>query len=194
MVLLKWLAQWPKLLLSFRAKPIGGNAGNRSWRRGGLSPASCLPAVQCPALAHLLLRGHAQWEPAQPLLPRGGCHRLHGARRPQDDAELFVQAAGGSGGPAVGHAPSRPRHPATGLPLRLHPGDFLSLCRLNLWAQIKLVCFLIYSLHFCYLRGNLRRKNKLEHLEKMFKCADKFRGFPKYGNISAARVQNFLMN
>lgn len=152
-VLLKWLPQWPKLLCSFRTKPVGGNAGHRPGRCGGLSPASRLPAAQRPALSHLLLRGHAQWEPAQPLLPRGGRHRLHGPWRPQDDAELLVQAAGGGGDPAAGHAPRRPRHPAAGLPLCLHPGYFF-FWRFSMESEFAstLVRFFIYNLYFCYLR------------------------------------------
>lgn len=179
--LLKWLPQWPKLFCSFRTKPVGGDAGHRPGRCGGLSPASRLPAAQRPALAHLLLRGHAQWEPAQPLLPRRGRHRLHGPWRPQDDAELLVQAVRGVGDPAAGHAPRRPRHPAAGLPLCLHPGDFF-FWRFSMESEFAstLVRFLIYNQYFCYLRGNLRGKNKLEHLEKMFNYANKFWGFPRY--------------
>jgi len=93
-------------------------------RHHRLPPPAHGAAEQRAALPDVLLRAHAQRQPPQPLRQGYRRHRLHGARRLEDDAELRLQTHGGLHHRDDGDALRGRGHPAARFPLRLCPGTF----------------------------------------------------------------------
>lgn len=113
---------WPHYFY-FRDGHVRDDARHSSGWYCSVTSPSCWSSQQCPLLTNVLLWGHAQRKPPEPILQRDRCHRLHDSWRAEDDAGLPVQTAGNLHNFVVGHTLHRAGAPPPHLCLHLNTGN-----------------------------------------------------------------------